>query len=206
MPVLSKIAVAAVALVGGASAGTIATTGYEGAGCTTRETECGADDVNLPDPDTCGDSCDCAAEDVTEEPPETVEWTSGECVSCTGDDCKWPFFPQDDDMMVGLRANGADPSYAKVTCANGATTIEHFSDAECTAANKVSNEAITAAFSAAMAGQFAVMGDLGACITITFNAMSGVDISGSHCDSIITASLDEVRVLSLPRMRVRCIV
>ena len=205
MPALSKIAVAAVALVGGASAGTITSTYYEGAGCTTRATECGADDVNLPDPDTCGDSCDCAAEDVTEKPPRIYEWTSGECVSCTGDDCEWPLFPQDfiDEM---LRANGADPSYAKVTCANGVTTIEHFSDAECTAANKVSNEAITAAFSAAMAGQFAEMGDLGACITFTFNAMSGVDISGSHCDSIITMSLDEVRVLSLPRMRVRCIV
>ena len=129
MPALSKIAVAAVALVGGASAGTITSTYYEGAGCTTRFTECGADDVNLPDPDTCGDSCDCAAEDVTEKPPGAAEWTSGECVSCTGDDCEWPFFPQDDDMMVGLRANGADPSYAKVTCANGVTTVEHFSDA-----------------------------------------------------------------------------
>ena len=208
MPALSKIAVAAVALVGGASAGTITSTYYEGAGCTTRFTECGADDVNLPDPDTCGDSCDCAAEDVTEEPPEAVEWTSGECVSCTGDDCKWPFFPQDDDMMVGLRANGADPSYAKVTCANGVTTVEHFSDAECTAANKVSNEAITAAYSAAWPAtqDFAELGDLGACVTVTFNAMSGVDISGSHCDTMMSHSLDEVRVLSLPRMRVRCIV
>ena len=162
--------------------------------------------MNLPDQETCGDTCDCAAEDVTEVPPATSEWTSGECVLCTGDDCTWPYFAQNGTTLDILRAYGVDPSYAKVTCANGVTTVQHFSDAECTAANKVSNEAITAAFSAAMAGQFAEMGDLGACITFTFNAMSGVDISGSHCDSIITSSLDEVRVLSLPRMRVRCIV
>ena len=206
MPALSKIAVAAVALVGGASAGTLTSTDYEGAGCTTRATECGADDVNLPDEDTCGDSCDCAAEDVTEKPLGAVEWTSGECVSCTGDDCVWPLIPQDGPMLEDLRANGADPSYAKVTCANGVTTVEHFSDAQCTAANKVSNEAITAAAQAAIAVQFAEMGDLGACIIFNLNWMSGVDISGSHCDTALSITLDEVRVLSLPRMRVRCIV
>ena len=187
MPALSKIAVAAVALVGGASAGNITSTAYDGAGCTTPN----ADDI-----------------------PRVYEWTSGECVSCTGYHCEWPFFPQDfiDDIF---RPNGADPSYAKVTCANGVTTIEHFSDAECTAANKVSNEAITAAYSAVVAQSYAEVpllfpqngtADLRACVTATLNAMSGVDISGSHCDTWMLWSLDEVRVLSLPRMRVRCIV
>jgi hypothetical protein len=208
MPALSKIAVAAVALIGGASAGTITITNYEGAGCTTRTTECGAHDVKLPDQETCGDTCDCPAEDVTEVPPATSEWTSGECVLCTGDDCTWPYFAQNGTTLDILRAYGVDPSYAKVTCANGVTTVQHFSDAECTAANKVSNEAIAAALSAELTTMLDSLGmdEVGPCITSTINMMSGVDISGSYCDTLMSSSLDEVRVLSLPHMHVRGIV
>ena len=203
MRILSVVAL----MIGAATAqttGTLSSTTYDGAGCVTRATECGADNVNLPDPATCGDSCDCAAEDVTDTPRFVVHWTSGECVTCSTADgtteCKWPYVDTSDDMYSALAAHGADLAYAKITCANGVATVEHFSDAGCTAANKVSNGDVTAAFQAYYAGRFAYSTDferaIVACFSVDFNMMSGVNIQGSHCDEVQSFAVDEVRLAS----------
>eukprot|EP01043_Picozoa_sp_COSAG02_P031725 COSAG02_NODE_2084_length_9892_cov_47.719085_2_plen_265_part_00 len=203
MMMKNTFALAVALVIGAATAqtGTLSSIQYDGAECVTRMTECGADDVNLPDSDTCGDSCDCAADDVTDKPADVVQWTSGECVTCSEADgsteCNYPFFDTSDDMYPAMVAQGADMAYAKVTCANGVATIEHFSDAECTDANKVSNADITTAMQAYFAAEFAGMPyGMGACINVDVDMMSGVNIEGSHCDEVTVMSMDEVRLAS----------
>jgi len=195
---MMRILSVAALMIGVATAqttGTLSSTGYEGAGCVTRTTECGADDVNLPDPDTCGDSCDCAADDVTVKPADAVQWTSGECITCSEADgtteCNWPFLDtSDDEIYPAMVAQGVDPAYAKITCANGVATVEHFSDAGCTAANKVNNADISTAYQAAMLGM--LQGNpVAACINIEVDIMSGVNIQGSHCDEIMSMTANE---------------
>ena len=189
MPILSKLTlVAAAAVIGGASAGSITSVAYTDAQCTVRDTECGADDVNLPE----NGNCDVA--DVTNKPAKTEQWVSGECARCPdGGDCGFPYFKMDDSMGQALAAQGVNPAYAKITCAGGVATIEHFSDAECTAANKVSNDELTAGLTAAMRG---MLGDMQAGMADCLNLevfQSGVDISDTHCDTILAMSWDEVR-------------
>jgi hypothetical protein len=184
--------------------GTVSSTEYDGAGCVTRVTECGADNVNLPDLATCGDSlensCDCAADDVTDKPAEVIHWTSGECITCSSADgtteCNWPFIDtSDDEFYPQVVAQGVDPAYAKITCANGVATVEHFSDAGCTAANKVSSADLAAAFQAVYA-EIMAESPMGACLSIEENVLSGVNIQGSHCDEIMSMTADEVRLAS----------
>ena len=202
---MMRILSVAAIMIGAATAqttGTLSSTEYEGAGCVTgtRATECGADDVNLPDPETCGDSCDCAADDVTDKPAEVIQWTSGECITCSEADgtteCMWPFVDtSDEEMYPGMVARGVDPAYAKITCANGVATVEHFSDAGCTAANKVSNADITTAFAAWFADR-SEGSPVAACLSFEMDWMSGVNIQGTHCDEVMTMTADEVRLAS----------
>ena len=187
--------VAALALFSRANAGTITSTDYEDAQCTNRTTECGPDNVNM------AANGDCAPANVTNTPPESIEWQSGVCMPpCTGPDCKWPFIPANDDIGLMLASQGVNAQYTKITCANSTTaTVEHFSDATCT--NKVSGDALNAALvagfrqmmNASMAGTD-MSGTLD-CWNWDFNLMSGVSIStsGTHCDVLMTKSGDEVR-------------
>ena len=188
---LPTIMVAALALFSRANAGTITSTDYEDAQCTARTTECGPDNVNM------AANGDCAEADVTNKPPDSIEWQSGVCLPpCTGD-CSWPFISANDDIGLMLASQGVNAQYTKITCANGATTVEHFSDATCT--NKVSGDALdaalTAGFNQMMNASMAGSGMQGMldCMNFDFNLMSGVSISGTHCDVVMTTSGDEVR-------------
>ena len=127
-----------VALIGGACTGSFTMTVYTGAGCTVPRTECGPDDVNLP-----ADGSACASGDVTNA-SQTVEWISGECVRCPSS-CPGAF--GDADFLQALAASdpAVAPAYMKVTWAASVATVEYFSDASCTAPDKISAENIHAA-------------------------------------------------------------
>lgn len=142
---------------------------------------------------------ECATQFDPPLPTETSEWTSGECATCSGEvgECTYPFFNTGDDSYAALVANGADPAYAKVTCANGVVTVEHFSDAECTNANKVSPDDINNAHAILVGGPPPPPEDAAAsCTHLDVNLLSGVNIQGSHCDGMYVTSSDVVRLAS----------
>jgi len=200
MPVLSKVAVGVAALVGGASAGSLTSTTYTDSQCAVRETECGLDDVNMP-----ADGSDCAAANVTDKPAMTEQWVSGECLACpAGEECAFPFFQMEDEIGQLLVAQGVNPAYAQITCTGGVATVEHFSDAECTEANKVSNDALTTGLTAVMMDSLpADDRALLPCINLEMDYQSGVSISGTHCDTVMAVSFDEVRTRFPRRTRAR---
>ena len=177
------------------SHGTVTSTEYTDGQCTARATECGPDNVYQPNN---GD--ECAEEDITIIPSDSIAWESGVCVPpCTGRECNWPFISADDDIGQMLASQGVDATYTKITCADGATIVEHFSDAACTAASKVSgdelNAAVVAGFNQMMTEQLAGSGMEGIldCMHVDLDLMSGVSISGTHCDTVVSMSFDEVR-------------
>lgn len=177
------------------SRGTVTSTEYTDGQCTARATECGPDNVYQP---YNGD--ECAEEDITIIPSDSIAWESGVCVPpCTGRECNWPFISADDDIGQMLASQGVDATYTKITCADGATIVEHFSDAACTAASKVSgdelNAAVVAGFNQMMTEQLAGSGMEGIldCMHVDLDLMSGVSISGTHCDTVVSRSFDEVR-------------
>jgi hypothetical protein len=195
MPALSKIAlVAAAALIGGARAGVLTTTAYTDSQCTVRATECGAHNAALP-----ADGSDCDPTDMTDIPVTTTEWVSGECAACSGltdEACSYPFFDMSDEEGQALLAHGVNPAFAKITCTAGVATVEHFSDPECTAANRVTNDEITTGLRAVMNDMLAAQNmppQMQECLTIELDFQSGIGISGTHCDPITTMTWDEVR-------------
>ena len=190
------------ALNGGASAGSLTSTLYEDSQCAIRATECGLDDVNMP-----ADGSDCAVADVTNKPAETALWVSGECMSCpAGEECAFPFFDMQHAVGQAMVAQGVNPAYAKITCTGGVATVEHFSDAECTEANKVSNDALTTGYTAVMLDMLSADDATAAivpCLNLHVDFQSGVSISGAHCDTIMTMRFDEVRPRFPRRTRAR---
>ena len=199
MPVLSKVALGVAPLIGGSSAGSLTSTVYQDSQCAVRMTECGLDNVNMP-----ADGSDCAAADVTNVPARTAQWVSGECMTCpAGEECAFPFL-----QLEGIQGLAAYPAYPKITCTDGVATVEHFSDAECTEANKVSNDALTAGVIAVMMDAADVhFGSLELallrCLNLTYDFQSGVSISGTHCDTVFATSFDEVRPRFPRRTRAR---
>jgi hypothetical protein len=188
-----------VVLVGGVCTGSFTTTMYIGAGCAVPETECGPDDVNLP-----ADGSACARGDVTNV-TRTVEWTRGECVAWPGSS---PGVLGPADALELLQAAGhlaVGPAYMKVEWAGGVATIEHFSDAACTAANKISAEDIHAAIADFARSQIvAEYDDIGLpemadCVTASATGIAGVSVTPAEpvCGGV-ALTIDRVRHCHTP--------
>ena len=144
---------------------------------------------------------------VTNVPARTTQWVSGECAACpAGEDCPFPFFDIQGGTGQQLVAQGVNPAYAKITCMGGVATVEHFSDAECTEANKVSNDALTTGLTTVMMDLLSANAGMAAllpCLNVEIDFQSGVSISGTHCDTVTAMSFDEVRPRFPRRTRAR---
>lgn len=131
--------------------------------------------------------------------PSTVEWTSGECAACP-DSCPGAF--GDAEFLQALAASNLPvaPTYMKVTCAAGVATTEHFSDATCTAANKISAKDIETALAnlveAEQVGGFEEMGMTGMadCVTVSATGFAGVSVTSTQpvCGGVAVTT-DRVR-------------
>eukprot|EP01043_Picozoa_sp_COSAG02_P030877 COSAG02_NODE_1993_length_10163_cov_11.874006_4_plen_261_part_00 len=191
MPILFRIAAVVAALSGRAAAGSITSTFFLDSACTIRDTECGAHNVNLNA--TTGE---CALSDVTNKPSDTTEWISGECIAChAGETCIYPLFNMNSSDGVALASQGISPEYAKITCTAGVVTVEHFSDAECTLANKVSNDELSKGFSRAMHTRMLARApaELMDCFSMELDMQSDINISSRRCGTMMSFDWDEVR-------------
>eukprot|EP01043_Picozoa_sp_COSAG02_P002343 COSAG02_NODE_54_length_43941_cov_54.857990_19_plen_367_part_00 len=129
----------------------------------------------------------------------TVEWTSGECAACP-DNCPGAF--GDAEFLQALAAGNpaVAPAYMKVTCAAGVATTEHFSDAACTAANKISAEDIEAAVvnlvAPVIVEEFDETGMTGMadCVTVSATGFAGVSVTSAQpvCGGVAVTT-DRVR-------------
>ena len=181
MIALLKIVVLVVALVGRVSAGSFTTTWYTGAAC---------------------------AVPSQTMPSQTMEWTSGECVAAN----PGPGFFGDPEFPQALAASNPAlaPAYMKVTCAAGVATIEHFSDAACTAANEISAEDIDAATAGLVRGPMVAgfegigMAGMANCVSAAASGISGFGVAAEEpvCGGVVL-TMDEVRhchVRTLPAL------
>lgn len=164
------------------------------------------------------DGTPCAGSGMIRVPGETISWTSGECMPCPSNPDQWgyPFFfcnGTDDHFSQTLLAQGISPRYTKVACTVNGTgaTIEHFSDATCTAANKVSGAELDSALTAALWSSFVetpslTLANVGArvempgleqCLTPNITAgpsFSDISIADRHCAHLTVTAYDEVRI------------
>ncbi len=174
----------AMTLAGGVHAGSFTTTEYDGPGCVDGQ------------------------QSTSRGRPSTVEWTSGECAACP-DNCPSAFGDPEALQLLAAGNPAIVPAYMKVTCAAGVTTIEHFSDAACTAANKIPAEDIEAAVVNLVASDiFREYDDIGMtgmtdCVTVSLTGLAGVSVTSAvpvcggvavttdlvrRCDAISAAS------------------
>lgn len=145
-----------------------------------------------------GPSCVDGQQSTSRGAPSTVEWTSGDCAACP-DNCVGPL--GDAEFLQALAAGNpaVTPAYMKVTCAAGVATIEHFSDAACTAANKIPAEDIEAAVvnlvSTEFSQEFDGMGaNVGDCMTVSATGVAGLRVTSAQpvCGGV-TWTFDPVR-------------
>jgi hypothetical protein len=151
-------------------------------------------------------------------PADTIYWNSGECMPCPSNPDQWgyPFFfcnGTDDQVSQTLLAQRISPRYTKVSCAvDGAgATIEHFSDATCTAANKVSGIELDMALMVALWSSNAEMPTLTLanisarvempgleqCLRPNITAGTGfsdMSVVDNHCTHLTVTAYDEVRI------------
>eukprot|EP01043_Picozoa_sp_COSAG02_P018322 COSAG02_NODE_854_length_16499_cov_76.082561_10_plen_391_part_00 len=183
--------------------------------------------IDLAD-STLGTECtDAIRTSASLAPAATAELISGECTSChairqaqraVGSGTWYPCFTEGDMEGIpelgipGLVAQGVNPEFVKITCESDESySVEHFSDTECTEANKVSNDDINAAIMAVVEGIVSIyflsffmygMGDhadaavsgIMGCTSTDFNSWSGVSSPQTHCATMVLASFDEVRL------------
>ena len=174
---LKRLAAAMVLAGPGVYAGSFTTTYYDGPGCVD-----GQQSTSRGTPST-----------------RTVEWTSGECAACP-DNCPGALGDADFLQFLAVGNPPVAPTYMKVTCEAGVATTEHFSDAACTAANKIPAEDVEAAAAnfveSEMANEFEDTGMTGMadCMTVSATGIAGLRVTSANpvCGGV-ALSTDQVR-------------